>query len=80
MAVDPESPVPLYRQVAAELRRRIAEDGLTRLPSLVTICQEYEVSRVTAEAGVKLLIEAGEAYVVPGKGTYVRAGGEEPGP
>jgi hypothetical protein len=37
MAVDHDSPVPLYRQVAAELRRRIADEGLTRLPSLVTI-------------------------------------------
>ena len=73
MAVDHDSPVPLYRQVAAELRRRIADEGLMRLPSLVTICQEYEVSRPTAEAAVKLLVDAGEAYVVPGKGTYVRA-------
>jgi GntR family transcriptional regulator len=72
MPVDHESPVPLYRQVAEELRRRIADEGLTRLPSLVTIQQEYEVSRPTAEAAVRLLVEAGEAVVVSGKGTYVR--------
>ena len=69
--VDHESPVPLYRQVADELRKRIAAEKLTRLPSLLTICQEYEVSRPTAEAAVRLLVEAGEAIVVPGKGTYV---------
>lgn len=74
MAVDHDSPVPLYRQVAAELRRRIADEHLTRLPSLVTIQQEYEVSRPTAEAAVKLLVDAGEAVVVPGKGTYVSGG------
>lgn len=73
--VDHESPVPLYRQVADELRQRIAVEALTRLPSLLTICQEYEVSRPTAEAAVRLLVEAGEAIVVPGKGTYVKRPG-----
>jgi GntR family transcriptional regulator len=71
MAVDRDSPVPLYRQVADELRRRVASQHLTRLPSLATICQEYDVSRPTAEAAVKILIDAGEAYVSPGKGTFV---------
>ena len=70
VVIDRESPVPLYRQVAVELRRRIAAGKLTRLPSLATICQEYDVSRPTAEAAVKILIDAGEAYVVPGKGTF----------
>jgi GntR family transcriptional regulator len=72
--VDHDSPVPLYQQIAAELRRRIAAEKLTRLPSLLSIQQEYEVSRPTAEAAVKILIDAGEAYVSPGKGTFVRLG------
>lgn len=71
MPVDHDSPVPLYAQVAAELRRRIAGERLTRLPSLLSICQEYEVSRPTAERAVKILIDAGEAHVVDGKGTFV---------
>lgn len=74
--VDHDSPVPLYRQLAAELRRRIAAEGLARLPSWRTIMQEYDVSRVTAEAAVRLLVQAGEAYVVPGKGTWA---GRPPG-
>jgi DNA-binding GntR family transcriptional regulator len=45
----------------------------------VTIQQEYQVSRPTAEAAVKLLIDAGEAYIVAGKGTYVRQQDEAPG-
>jgi GntR family transcriptional regulator len=68
---DRDSPVPLYVQVAALLRERIARDSLTRLPSLLSICQEYEVSRPTAEAAVRILVDAGEAYVVNGKGTFV---------
>ena len=75
--VDHDSPVPLYRQLAAELRRRIADEGMTRLPSWVTLMQEYDVSRPTAERAVRILIDAGEAYVVPGKGTYA---GQPPAP
>jgi GntR family transcriptional regulator len=71
MAVDHDSPVPLYRQVADELRHRIQAEGLKRLPSLVTIQQQYEVSRPTAESAVKILIDEGLVYVSPGKGTFV---------
>jgi DNA-binding GntR family transcriptional regulator len=70
MPVDHDSPEPLYLQIAAELRRLIAEEGLKRLPSLMTIQQEYEVGRATAERAVGILIDAGEAYVVSGKGTF----------
>lgn len=70
--VDQDSPVPLYRQVAALLRERIAREGLTRVPSLTAIQQEYEVSRPTAESAVKILVDAGEAVVVPGRGTFVK--------
>jgi GntR family transcriptional regulator len=69
--VDHDSPVPLYQQVAAFLRERVKRDGLARLPSLTQIQQEYEVSRPTAESAVKQLVDAGEAVVVPGRGTFV---------
>jgi DNA-binding GntR family transcriptional regulator len=69
--VDRLSPVPLPQQVAAFLRERIERDGLRMLPSLAQITQEYEVSRPTAEAAVKILVDAGEAVVVPGRGTFV---------
>lgn len=78
MPVDHDSPVPLYVQVAAELRARIAADGLTRLPSLLSIGQEYDVSRPTAEHAVKILIDAGEAHIVPGKGTFVGPAPRDP--
>ena len=69
--LDPDSEVPLYRQLADVLRRRIADEGLTRLPSLVTICQQYEVSRPTAESAVKILTDEGLVRVSPGRGTFV---------
>ena len=70
--LDHDSPTPLYQQVAALLRERIERDHLTRLPSLVSIQQEYDVSRPTAESAVKILVEAGEVVVVPGRGTFVK--------
>jgi GntR family transcriptional regulator len=74
--LDRESPVPLYRQVADRLRQRVADEGLKRLPSLETIKQTYEVSRPTAEAAVKILIDEGLAYISPGKGTFIRRSGD----
>jgi GntR family transcriptional regulator len=70
--IDFESAVPLYRQVADALRRRIASDDLRRLPSLRSIQEEYEVSRPTAESAVKILVDEGLVVVVPGKGTFIR--------
>ena len=46
MIVNPDSAVPLWRQVAAWIAGRIAEPG-QRLPSEATIMQELGVSRGT---------------------------------
>jgi DNA-binding GntR family transcriptional regulator len=70
--LDPDAPEPLYRQLAERLRERIAAEHLTRLPSWRTLSQEYGVSRPTVEDAVKILKDAGEVFVVNGKGTYVR--------
>jgi DNA-binding GntR family transcriptional regulator len=70
--LDRESPVPLYEQLAAKLRARIAAEQLTRLPSWRTIEQEYGVSRPTIEDAIEILRDAGEVFVVNGKGTFVR--------
>jgi DNA-binding GntR family transcriptional regulator len=71
--VDHESPEPLYRQVAAHLRQRIASGELTaRMPSLKTIGQEYEVSHVTAEKAMNLLRDEGLVVVVVGRGAFVK--------
>lgn len=70
--LDPDSPEPLYRQLAGKLRERIAADKLTRLPSQRTLEQEYGVSRPTVEDALKILKDAGEIFVSKGKGTFVR--------
>ncbi|HXL93261.1 MAG TPA: GntR family transcriptional regulator [Streptosporangiaceae bacterium] len=73
MTVDADSPTPLYVQVAALLRARIASGELTsRLPSLRTITQEYGVSHITAEKAVQVLRDEGRVVTVVGRGTYVK--------
>ena len=73
MAIDHDSPEPLYRQVAGMLRGRIESGEITsRLPSLKTIAQEYEVSHITAEKAVAVLKDGGLIVVVIGRGAYVK--------
>lgn len=72
MTVDHESPEPLYQQVAADLRDRIASGELSaRLPSLKTVAQDFGVSHVTAEKAMNLLRDEGLIVVVIGRGAYV---------
>ena len=70
--LDPDSPVPLYEQLAAVLRGEIESGRITsRLPSEPSLVQEYGVSRGTVRRAVALLIEAGYAKVSRGRGTFV---------
>jgi GntR family transcriptional regulator len=74
MTVDLEGPEPLYEQIAAVLDARI-EDGTypprRRIPSEADICTEFGVSRPTARAAVRLLVERGLVVTVRGKGSFV---------
>ena len=73
-AVDHDSNVPPYRQVAAILRERIGSGELgphQRLPSIAGLVQEYGIARTTAAKALRVLVDEGLAEVVPGWGTYV---------
>ena len=73
-AVDHDSNVPPYRQVAAILRKGIDSGEIgprQRLPSIATLVQEYGIARTTAAKALKVLVDEGLAEVVPGWGTYV---------
>ncbi|MCG5220236.1 GntR family transcriptional regulator [Streptosporangium sp. KLBMP 9127] len=78
--IDPDSDVPVYRQVAADLRSRI-EAGTLRprrpLPSEARLQQEFGVARDTVRRAVAYLAELGLVHTVSGRGTYVRAGAVE---
>ncbi len=73
MTVDHESPELLYEQVARILRGRIASGEITsKLPSLKSIAQQYEVSHVTAERAMAVLKDEGLVVVVVGRGAFVK--------
>ena len=76
VTVNPDSPTPLYQQVAGLLRARIESGELTsRLPSLRTIAQEYGVSHITAEKAMQVLRDDGLVVTVVGRGTFVKPAG-----
>jgi GntR family transcriptional regulator len=71
------SPVPLYLQVAAVLRRRI-EDGHwppgAKMSTLEELEREFQVARVTVRQAVELLEKQGLVERKQGKGTFVTGG------
>jgi DNA-binding GntR family transcriptional regulator len=76
--IDHGSPVPVYRQVIAILRRKIESGEYApgqRLPSAVTLSQEYGIAVLTGRRVLQALVGDGLAVMTPGKGTFV-AGGE----
>lgn len=73
--LDPHGEEPLYRQLAAILRRRIASGEIPvgrPIPSRKTLRQEYDVSMGTIVAAVDLLKDEGLLAMYPGRGLYVR--------
>ncbi|MEQ4303618.1 GntR family transcriptional regulator [Plantactinospora sp. B6F1] len=79
--IDPMSPVPRYRQLAAILRAAIEAGQYppgSRLPSEKTLTQTHGVARETASKAMDALAAEGLAVMVPGVGWHVptgRAGG-----
>jgi len=68
------APRGTYRQIAAELRRRIGSRELLPgdlVPSEMTLVEEYGVSRGTVRSALALLVDEGLVEVVPGQGRRV---------
>jgi DNA-binding GntR family transcriptional regulator len=70
--LDHDSPVALPKQLAAILRGQIGAGELAgRVPSILTIAQQYEVSHNTAHRALLLLKDEGLIMSAPGRGFYV---------
>ena len=72
--IDPDGPVPLYRQLADIIRGQIERGELPPdrpIPSVARLQQEHGLARGTVLHAVRVLVEEGLVYVVPGKGAYV---------
>lgn len=73
-ALDRQSAVPLYRQLAGHLLSLIDSGTLApgqRLPSEPELMTQYSVSRITVRQAIGLLGRSGKLLAQRGKGTYV---------
>ena len=76
MELDPDSPVPLYHQIADGLKAQIEGGSLTRgeyLPSELVLADAWRVSRPTARRALQELVASGMVVRRRGVGTQVVA-------
>lgn len=72
--MDWQPDIPRWRQVYTVMEERIADGTYPpggRLPSVVDVCAEFEISQMTARKVLQKLREAGLAAMHPGVGTFV---------
>lgn len=73
--IDRSSRTPPWRQIAAYIEADITAGRYgkdDRLPSIITLTQEYDVNRKTAHKALQYLAEQGLIEVEAGMGYYVR--------
>ena len=73
MTVDHGAPEPVYQQLPAILRARIAKGEWRNgpLPSVKQLQQEQDVGRDTVLRAIDILRSEKLAFAVPRRGTYV---------
>ncbi|MCZ7647868.1 MAG: GntR family transcriptional regulator [Planctomycetota bacterium] len=74
MPLDPASPVPLYHQLAALLRRQMEDERWApgrKLPSEHELCRAYRVTRPTVRQALEGLVREGRLVKRRGLGTFV---------
>lgn len=72
--LDRDGPVPIYKQVADEIRDRINRGELRPgdpVPSEAQLEAYFDIARTTARRATRELREQGEVYTVQGEGTFV---------
>ena len=76
-SIERDSPVPIYRQLDASLRRLILDGSLApgqKLPSTRELAQELGISRITVKNVYEQIIAEGYAQARTGAGTFVADG------
>ena len=72
--INPNSIVPMYKQVLDILKSRIAAQEYTpgsKLPSEADLMKQFGVSRITVRTAINELVEDGVLERSQGKGTFV---------
>jgi GntR family transcriptional regulator len=75
LTVDIHAPEPSYQQLADRLRDAIQAGEIGprgALPSITYLVQSTGLAVGTVRKAVRVLIDEGRVYVVPGRGTYAR--------
>jgi DNA-binding GntR family transcriptional regulator len=71
--IDNDSPEHSYVQLAGILRERIKAGKIgPRVPSIMELADESELSAATVKRALRLLRDEGLIYTEPGRGTFVR--------
>jgi GntR family transcriptional regulator len=73
--IDYDSAVPPYRQVASLIEARIRSGELApgaRVPSIVTLSQQYGVAKNTARRALRELADRELIEVIQGWGSFVK--------
>lgn len=74
--LNPDSPLPLYQQLADQLRRAIETGALApgaRLPSEPELSRRHRIGRPTVRQATELLVRGGLIERRRGAGTFVRS-------
>lgn len=74
IAINKNSPLPLYYQLKKDIMRLIDEGKLKRgdkIPSERKLCAYHNVSRMTVNKAIEKLVQEGYLYREQGKGTFV---------
>lgn len=75
LSLDREDPLPLWAQVARDLRRRASAGEFTaRLPGEAALVAQYRVSRHTVREALRRLREEGLLVAERGRGSYLASG------
>jgi GntR family transcriptional regulator len=72
--IDEHAPEPSYQQLATILRDAIARGELQprqAIPSITYLVGETGLAIGTVRAAIRVLIDEGLIYTVPGRGTFV---------
>jgi DNA-binding GntR family transcriptional regulator len=79
--IDHDSATPPWRQLAALLRKQIADGTYppgSRLPSINTLSQEHHLASVTVKKALNALREEGLTSTESGWGTWVKDKSAQP--
>src|SRR6056297_2120399 len=76
---DRSSPLPLWAQVSADIRRRVAEGAFGEgFPGEIALTEQYEVCRHTIREALRVLRDEGLLRSERGRGTTIEEGSYSP--